>query len=227
MSLRSLISALTCCAIAAPAACEPVASPPVRDVTETFFGIEVHDPYRYLEDVKSPEVQAWMKSASDGAALALARIPGRQAMLERIASYDAAVSARVGNVVRETGDLWFYQRRGASENQFKLLVRRGLKGSERVLVDPEAIEKQTGKPHAINYFSTAPGGRYVADGLSAQELQASADVFSFFLWQMDVDGYQPKQVSREARQDQPAVRSPSWMSSISDRASSPSSLCNA
>jgi prolyl oligopeptidase len=173
MSMRSLISALACCAIAAPAAGEPVVAPPARDVIEPFFGTEVHDPYRYLEDVKSPEVKAWMKSASDAAALALARIPGRQAMLERIARYDAAVSARVGNVVRETGDLWFYERRGASENQFKLLVRRGLAGRERVLVDPEAIEKRTGKPHAINYFSVAPGGRDVAYGLSAQGSEAA------------------------------------------------------
>jgi prolyl oligopeptidase len=173
MSMRRLISVLASCAIAAPAAGQLVAAPPARDVTETFFGTAVHDPYRYLEDVQSPEVQAWMKSASDAAAAALARIPRRQAMFERIAKYDAAVAARVGEVVRETGDLWFYQRRGASENQFKLLVRRGLAGKERVLVDPEAIEKQTGKPHAINYFSVAPGGRYVAYGLSPQGSEAA------------------------------------------------------
>jgi prolyl oligopeptidase len=29
---------------------------PVRDVKETFFGTEISDPYRWLEDLKSPEV---------------------------------------------------------------------------------------------------------------------------------------------------------------------------
>jgi prolyl oligopeptidase len=173
MSMRSLISVLASCAIAAPTAGQNLAPPPARDVTETFFGTEVHDPYRYLEDVNSPEVQAWMKSAADAAASALARIPARQAMYERIVKYESAASARVADVVRETGDLWFYERRGASENQFKLLVRRGPGGRERVLVDPEAIEKRTGKPHAINYFSVAPGGRYAAYGLSAQGSEAA------------------------------------------------------
>ena len=52
--------------------------PPARAANETFFGTEVPDPYRWLEDVKSPEVAAWMKSQSDYTTSLLARIPGLQ-----------------------------------------------------------------------------------------------------------------------------------------------------
>ena len=89
-------------------------SRPVRDANETFFGTEVRDPYRWLEDVKSPEVKTWMKSQSDYTMSLLARIPGRQAMFERIVKYEEAVPARVVQAPRETGDRWFFERRGAT-----------------------------------------------------------------------------------------------------------------
>lgn len=55
-----------------------------------------------------------------------------------------------------------------AENQFKLYTRVGLAGAGRLLGDPEQLEKATGKPHAINYFTPSPDGRRVAYGLSAQ-----------------------------------------------------------
>ena len=51
--------------------------------------------------------------------------------------------------------------------------RQGLRGPDRMLVDPEAVEKRTGKPHAINYYSASPGGGFVAYGLSAQGSEAA------------------------------------------------------
>lgn len=174
-SARSWLAALPLLLVAAHGAgAQAPAAPPVRDVAETFFGTTVPDPYRWLEDTKSPEAAAWMKASSEHAFATLARIPGRQAMFERIAMYDGAVAARVTQVARARGDRWFFERRGAQENQFKLLVRQGLNGPDRVLVDPEAVEKATGKPHAINYYSVAPGGDRIAYGLSAQGSEAAA-----------------------------------------------------
>ena len=139
---------------------------PVRAVTDTYFGTTVTDPYRYLEDVKNPEVVAWMRGQADYARAALDRIPGRQALFERTMMYEDAVAARVNNVRRRPGDLYFYEKRGLRDNQFKLYVRRGLEGQERLLVDPEALGKQRGKPLAINYYEPSRNGRFVAYGLS-------------------------------------------------------------
>ena len=160
-------------AAATSALAQAPAAPPPRDANETFFGTEVRDPYRWLEDVKSPEVMSWMKSQSDYTSALLARIPGRKAMFERIVKYEEAVPSRVVQVTRETGGRWFFERRNANENQFKLLMRDGLRGKDRLLVDPEAVEKRTGKPHAINYYAAAPGGSMVAYGLSAQGSEAA------------------------------------------------------
>ena len=50
---------------AAQAATAPVA--PIKEVVDTFHGVAVKDPYRYLESIKTPEVQAWLKGQGDAA----------------------------------------------------------------------------------------------------------------------------------------------------------------
>ena len=66
------ITALTGTAFAADS--PPVA--PVRPVTDTYFGTPVVDRYRYMEDLKSPEVQAWMKAQAAYTKGVIDRIPG-------------------------------------------------------------------------------------------------------------------------------------------------------
>lgn len=149
----------------------PVA--PMRNVAETFFGTTVDDPYRDFEDVKNPAVAAWMKAHSDHAHATLKRIAGRQALRERLEDLDSAVSARVVDVQLRPGGLVFFQRRGATEDQFKLYVQRG-QTAERLLFDPETLRKRTGKPHAINYYSASPDGRLVAVGVSAAGSEEAA-----------------------------------------------------
>ena len=150
----------------------PVA--PVRDVVENFFGTEVHDPYRYFEDIKSPEVADWMKAYSDRADRILKSMPGRAQLLRDITKYDDSASARVGSVTRLPGDVYFYERLAVGENQFKLYMRHGLDGKEVLLVDPEELTKKNGKPHAINYYTVSPNGRYLAYGISQQGTEAAS-----------------------------------------------------
>jgi len=62
----------------------PPASPsaaPVRPVTDDYYGTKVVDPYRYMENLNDPEVQAWMKAQNDHTRAVLARIPGREPLL--------------------------------------------------------------------------------------------------------------------------------------------------
>jgi prolyl oligopeptidase len=168
---RGCLAALALAASTLPAwsqsapATLPVA--PVHNAPETFFGTTVDDPYRDFEDTKSPPVAAWMKAHSDHAHAVLASISGRAAMRQQLERLASAATATVAEVQRLPGGLYFYERRGAREDQFKLYMRRGLKGREKLLFDPEALRKKTGQPHAINYFTPSPDGRRVALGVSA------------------------------------------------------------
>lgn len=82
-----------------------------QPVTETHWGTPVVDPFRFLEDVKRPEVQQWMRAQADAAEGNLARIPGRQALLDRIATIEAAAGGNVSTTVRTQSGALFYLRR--------------------------------------------------------------------------------------------------------------------
>ncbi len=139
---------------------------PARNVPETFFGTVVDDPYRDLENVKDPQVVAWMKAHATHARATLDSLPGYQGMKARIVELDSTVSAVIGAVERREGGHLFFTRRAADANTFKL-YHRGPDGRERLLADPDSWQKETGRPHALNYFSPSPDGRYVAYGISA------------------------------------------------------------
>jgi len=63
-------------------------STPTREVTDTYFGTKIIDPYRWLEDLKNPEVSAWMKGQNDFTRAVLDRLPGRDQLRARIAELD-------------------------------------------------------------------------------------------------------------------------------------------
>jgi prolyl oligopeptidase len=139
---------------------------PVQVVTDTYFGTAIPDPYRWLEDLGSNETRKWMKAAADHADATLARIPGRDGLLARIRELESAAIAQVGRVIRLPGDLYVYESRGAQDNQFKIVMRRGLAGDETVLVDPQALSKSRGDVSlAVNFFSASPDGKYLAYGV--------------------------------------------------------------
>ncbi len=155
---------LLLCASAVQAA-PPVAE--VRNVPTLLHGTVVNDPYRWMEDVKSAPVQAWMKAQGDATRQLLDRIDGRAALQARLAELALARGDSVGSVLQMPGDRWYYLKRARGESQFKLVVRTGLNGAERVLVDPAVPSKKTGVPHAINYFKPSWDGKTVAYGMSA------------------------------------------------------------
>ncbi|MFN0182313.1 MAG: prolyl oligopeptidase family serine peptidase [Aquabacterium sp.] len=140
---------------------------PACPVTDTYWGIKVEDPYRCLENTADPAVQAYMKAQADAAGQVLSRIPGRDRLLQRIQEIDADVPANVSDVNRDARGNLFYEKRLPTDNQFKLYMRRGLDGPERVLVDPEVLARATGKPHAIGGYANSLDGRRVAYSVSA------------------------------------------------------------
>ena len=141
----------------------PVA--PVRNVTDTYFGVAIADPYRYMESMKDPEVAAWMKAQADYTRGVLDRIPQRAKLLSEVQKYgDAAAARTTGTQVN--GDHLYYYKRRANENIPKLYVRKGIDGNEQLLVDPEAMKGADGQHYAIDWFSPSFDNKYIAYGLS-------------------------------------------------------------
>ncbi len=160
------LAAAVCSAVAGDVAGVKIPPPFASGATtDTHWGVKVADPYRALENVADPQVQQWMRSQADATTAVLAKIPARDALLARIRELEAQAPGAVSRVERTLAGRIFFLRREPSENQFKLVWREGPAGTDTVIVDPEAISKAAGQPHAIVDYSASPDGRHLAYAL--------------------------------------------------------------
>ncbi|CCH52671.1 prolyl oligopeptidase [Fibrisoma limi BUZ 3] len=142
----------------------PVA--PVRPVVDDYFGTKITDPYRWMEDMKNPELLGWMKAQADHTRSVLDQIPGRREISKRLMELSNAAPARVSSVRRLPGEQYVYLKTNANENIASLYVRRGLKGTEVRLVDPRKLTPNNAQPVSISYFSPSWDGKWIAVGLT-------------------------------------------------------------
>jgi len=137
---------------------------PVRDISDDYFGTQIIDPYRWLEDTSNPEVVSWMKQQNDYTRHTLADIPGRDQLLKRIESLDNA--GAVVSAMQVWGGHYFYLKTEPGSDNRKLYVRDTITAPERLLVDPEKLTTADGKHLAIDYFQPSLDGKYVGYGIS-------------------------------------------------------------
>ena len=137
---------------------------PIRAVTDTYFGTAVVDNYRYMENLKDPEVQAWMKDQAGYTRRVLDRIPGRAALAARIQSL-LGTDLRRG-AFRVRGERLFYFLREPGAELPKLAYRDGINGSETILFDPAKLSTDAAHHFALDWYSPSNDGRYVAYGVS-------------------------------------------------------------
>jgi prolyl oligopeptidase len=141
----------------------PVA--PVRNVVDEHYGVKVDDPYRYMEDLEDPEVQAWIKGQADYATQVLGQIPGREDLFQRLKELDAGKPFSNVKIFRHKDGSLFYLNRKVGENIRKLYIRDGKTGEEKLLVDPESMKAVDNQHYSIYYYTPSPDKKYVVYGL--------------------------------------------------------------
>jgi prolyl oligopeptidase len=127
------------------------------DVVETHHGLQVHDPYRWLEDSTQPEVQDWMKAQDSYARAHLAKLPGRDALAARLAEvfYFDALGAPV-----HRGDRYFFTRKHKDQEKAVLYWKQSERGADKVLLDPN--QWSTDGSSSLKGWSASSDGRYLA-----------------------------------------------------------------
>ena len=135
----------------------------LEPVTDSYFGQAITDPYRWLEDLRAPDVRDWFTAQNAYTREVLDALPSRAPLRARIAALDNTDS-QVRNA-QWGGDLLFYEKRGPGEDRYQLFVRAGIDGAERLLVDPARFDAN-GQPAGINFFVPAPNGKRIAFGIS-------------------------------------------------------------
>ncbi|HET9233980.1 MAG TPA: S9 family peptidase, partial [Candidatus Eisenbacteria bacterium] len=104
-------------------------------VVEEYHGVRVADPFRWLEQVSEPPVQAWVMEQGEKTAEHLRGLPGRASIerrLRRLWDYQRqSVPVRRGN-------RHFFFRNTGLQNQPVLFVQDASSTEPRVLLDPNS-----------------------------------------------------------------------------------------
>jgi prolyl oligopeptidase len=145
------------------------AAPPVATrkdpVVDVLHGVEVADPYRWLEDAEHPDVNAWTEAQNVHLRTVLDAVPGRRWIEDRLWQLHEIGSLGVP-VPKGTGTRrrYFYTRRTGKQNQPVLYVRQRIDGQDRALVDVNTLAADGTR--ALDWWYPSEDGRFVAYGVS-------------------------------------------------------------
>lgn len=107
------------------------------EVVDTYFGVEVADPYRWLEDDRSDETAAWVKAQNEVTYGYLAQIPFRDQLKKQME--EAWNYEKIGAPFKEGKYTYFFKNDGL-QNQ-SILYRKDAAGKEEVFLDPNKFSK--------------------------------------------------------------------------------------
>ncbi len=116
----------------------PYPETPRGEVVDNYFGTEVADPYRWLEDDNSAETAAWVKAQNAVTQDYLSKIPFREALKERIAQL---MDYPTQSAPARHGDYEYFYANDGLQNQ-SVLYRRPVGGGDReVFLDPNTLSE--------------------------------------------------------------------------------------
>ncbi len=141
----------------------PVAA--VKPVTDTYHGITVVDPYRWLEDWNDPAVKAWSEAQNVQARSILDLLPHVADIRNRVAEILSAQSIAYGDLHFAGGQLFAIKRQPPKQQPFLVVMASPLQpDAARVLVDPNAMNAKG--TTAIDWYVPSHDGKLVAVSLS-------------------------------------------------------------
>ncbi len=103
------------------------------DQKDVYFGTQVLDPYRWLEDDLSDKTKKWVAAENEVTNDYLAQIPSREPIRKRLE--DLWNYEKEGAPFKE-GDYIYYSKNDGLQNQFVIYRRKGEDGKEEVFLDP-------------------------------------------------------------------------------------------
>ena len=128
----------------------------VEQVDE-YFGTQVSDPYRWLEDDRSAETEAWVEAQNKVTFDYLAKIPFRDALKQQLT--DLADYEKYGSPFKKNGKYYFFKNDGL-QNQSVLYEMETLKAEPKVFLDPNTLSEDG--TVALSGYSFSNNGKYFA-----------------------------------------------------------------
>ena len=130
------------------------------NVREVLHGVEMVDPYRWLEDQNSPETRAWIAAQNEYSRPTLRSLPGRQQHMQRLTEL---LKIDVFRTPRERNGRYFFSKRLADQELFVIYMRKGLNGEDQVLIDPHPMSPD--RTTSVNLQAVSRDGSLLAYGV--------------------------------------------------------------
>jgi prolyl oligopeptidase len=158
LSLR--LASLLAVSLAAPA----IDYPQTRKVdhVDRYHGAEIADPYRWLEDDRAPETEAWVREQNRVTFAHLEKIPFRAQLLKRL--------EELNNYPKESapsrrGEYYFFTRNSGLQNQNVWFRKKGLQGEPELVFDPNTLSPDG--TVRLSFFVPNRDATFAAMGISA------------------------------------------------------------
>ena len=143
------------------------------DAKDTYWGVTYKDPYRWLEDMKDPEVNAWFKAQADLTNATMSNIAGRDELIAEWRKLDKLQPPQIYFPIKEGGRI-FYQKRMPGEKVSKVYFRENIDAPEQLLFDP--LNYLEGKTLSVQQIAPSYDGKklligYAENGAEVQTIQ--------------------------------------------------------
>lgn len=134
------------------------------DSVDTYFGIKIQDPFRWLEDDRSPETENWVKEQNKTTFNYLDKIPFRKELkkrLEQLWNFE-----KLGSPFKEGDYVYFFKNDGL-QNQNVLYRKKEEEAQAEVFLDPNSFSEDAttslaginfSKDGSIAAYSISEGG---------------------------------------------------------------------
>ncbi|MFH2095729.1 MAG: prolyl oligopeptidase family serine peptidase [Bacteroidota bacterium] len=131
------------------------------DTVDNYFGVNVPDPYRWLEYDTAADVAGWVQAQNEVTFGYLEKIPFRDQIRNRL--------TEVWNFPKQTipfkkGNNYFFYKNDGLQNQYVLYVQEGLDGNPSVLLDPNKMSDDG--TVALSGLSFSKDGKLMAYSVS-------------------------------------------------------------
>ncbi|OLC43401.1 MAG: hypothetical protein AUH43_20950 [Acidobacteria bacterium 13_1_40CM_65_14] len=155
------------------------------DTSDNYFGTKIADPYRWMEDLNSPELKPWIDAENAVTFKYLDSLPVRDALKARLTelyNYPRVTPPRY------VGRHYFYNRNTGLQKQSVVFTRETLNGPETVVLDPNQLSPDG--TTALSSFDPAPDGQHFAYG----QAEGGSDWSTFYVRELGTSKQLPDEI---------------------------------
>jgi prolyl oligopeptidase len=138
-----------------------------ENIVEEIHGVEIEDPYRWLEDSSSSEVKEWFEEQNKLTSSIIGQYLGGDIVKKRLYDlflYDYIEPAGFQIITTSAGPRFFYFFRAAGKSQPSLCYQDGVQGKRITLFNP--LDESKKALVSIDWFKASSDGSLVAYGIS-------------------------------------------------------------